>query len=114
MSSAGIIAGRSPLSLLGVKGAGLGRRGGVPGAWPFMAAGAATAFRVKTGSSLPAVLVAAGRAPAGCRLQLGLGLCFAQDCVLRRAIGQEIRPPAKLRELVLRLVTYMPLASGLP
>ena len=54
MSSAGTIAGLSPWALLGVKGAGLGRRGGVPGAWPFMAAGAATAFRVKTGSSLQA------------------------------------------------------------
>ena len=38
MSSAGTIAGRSPRSLLGVKGAGLGRRGGVPGAaLPFVA-----------------------------------------------------------------------------
>jgi hypothetical protein len=38
--------------LLGVKGAGLGRLGGVPGVAPFMAAGASTAFRVETGSSL--------------------------------------------------------------
>ena len=50
MSSAGTIAGRSPRALLGVKGAGLGRRGGVPGVAPFMAA--STAFGVKTGSSL--------------------------------------------------------------
>ena len=75
MSSAGTIAGLSPWALLGVKGAGLGRRGGVPGAWPFMAAGAATAFGVETGSSLPAVLVAAGRALGCCRCTMGLGLC---------------------------------------
>ena len=64
MSSAGTIAGLSPWALLGVKGVGLGRRGGVPGAAPFMAAGAATASRasaVKTSTSLAGVLVAAGR-----------------------------------------------------
>ena len=73
MSSAGTIAGLSPWALLGVKGAGLGRRGGVPGAWPFMAAGASTAFGVETGSSLPRS-PRVGRAGAvACRLQYRAG-----------------------------------------
>ena len=75
MSSAGMIAGLSPCALLGVKGAGLGRRGGVPGAWPFMAAGAATAFGVETGSSLPRFRGLAGLAPWLAACSRGLGLC---------------------------------------
>ena len=88
MSSAGIIAGRSPLSLLGVKGAGLGRRGGVPGAWPFMAAGAATA---STGVySQNQYLAASGRRCRGAgaeRLPLALGAGALQNSSLRCTAG---------------------------
>ena len=88
MSSAGVISGLTPWALLGVKGAGLGRRGGVDGAAPFMAAGAATAFGVKTGSSLAAVL--------GCRTGAGYlplalwgwGLCKNHVWPAARAFGR--------------------------
>ena len=106
MSSAGIIAGRSPCALLGVKGAGLGRRGGVPGAWPFMMLSASTAFGVKTGSSLAGVLVAAGRALAVAAWTMGLGLCKNKFAGARRAVGAEFRPPAKLLEFVLASVLH--------
>ena len=108
MSSAGVMSGRTPWALLGVKGAGLGRRGGVPGVAPFMAA-RRRRFRVKTGSSLRS----GARLPHWRRLfaacTMGLGLCKNHVWPAARAFGREYRPPAKPSSFSL-LVSYMPLA----
>ena len=109
MSSAGTIAGRSPRALLGVKGVGFGRRGGVDGAAPFMAAGAATALAVKTSTRLPGSRGLAGLAPKLAACSIGLALCKNKVAGARRAVGPIIARQQSCSTLC-SLVSYMPLA----
>ena len=113
MSSAGMIAGRSPRALLGVKGAGLGRRGGVPGAWPFMAAGVDGVYGVYSQNQYLAGRGASCRGAATLFAACNWGCGFCKTTVSRaaRAFGREF---ARQQSCSSFLVCYMTLAlSGL-